>query len=187
MNTRTDNFLPGFKQLGEREFGGGLLRKGNPREARPLSTKFPMHLVLRSSMAKGEKSFLHPSRAQRIEKMVRRLGKQQGVRVLRYSNGGHHLHMLVLPRSRKAFHNFVRSISGVAARLSLGRERGKATPLSVSKNFKSDQNTHKHFWDARPFTRIVKWGREFAVIARGLERKTDEVFTFWPRVKFSSA
>jgi REP element-mobilizing transposase RayT len=191
MSSRRENFLPGFKQLGARQFGGALL-KGNPRSARPLSTKRPMHLVMRSTMAIGDRSFLEPKRAQRIEKMVHRLGKQQGVKIFRFANSGNHLHLLVLPRSRKAFHNFVRSVSGVAARLSLGKERGKAAKPQLSRSkkkvfYKSKNSDHSAFWDARPFTRIVEWGREFNTTRKALEhggsRKNSisSVLNFWPR------
>ncbi len=189
MRNRKENFLPGFKQMGEKQFGGGLLR-GNPRGARPISTKRPMHLVLKSSMATGKRSFLMPERSKRIEEMIHRLGKLQGVRIYRFANSGNHLHLLVLPRSRKAFSQFVRSISGVAARLSLEKERGKARPPDSK-----DATTRKRsiapkpaFWDARPFTRIVDWGREFKIAARSILDNIKEDLLFWPKsVEFSSA
>ena len=48
---------------------------------------------------------------------------------------------------RDSFKGFIRSISGIIARMVLGAQRGKAKL--------------KGFWDARPFTRIVSWGKEF--------------------------
>jgi REP element-mobilizing transposase RayT len=132
-------------------------------------------------MAIGKRSFLEPARAQRIEKMVHRLGKLQGVKVYRFANSGNHLHLLVLPRSRKAFHDFVRSVAGVAARLSLGKERGKAA-LKIKKKSLEKNSDHSTFWDARPFTRIVEWGREFKMTSGALESrgKRGEVLNFWP-------
>ena len=181
MRSRTENFLPGFKELGVRRFGGALL-KGNPRSARPLSTKRPLHLVMRSSMAVGKRSLLQPDRAGRVEKMVHRLGKHQGVKILRFANGGNHLHLLVRPRSRKAFHSFVRALSGVAARLSLERERGKAATKKSKNSYRSPED----FWDARPFTRIIDWGHGYNIIARTLENGTRgkglrDLHDFWPR------
>lgn len=185
-STRSENFIPGFKALGVRQFGGALL-KGNPRSARPLSTKRPVHLVMRSSMAIGRKSFLIPERAARIEEMVRRLGKHQGVKVYRFANGGNHLHLLVLPRSRKAFHNFVRSVSGVAARLSLGKERGKAivlTKANLKRPARKDAALESQFWDARPFTRIVSWGVEYQITTSLLKTALTDTLALWTKQTF---
>ena len=50
--------FPGFEKLMKADFGGDLL-KGNAREQRPISNKRPMHLVMRSTLATGERSFLN--------------------------------------------------------------------------------------------------------------------------------
>jgi len=155
--------LPGFKKLGSKEFGGSLL-KGNPREARPLVTKRPMHPVLRSTLATGDKSFLNPSRARKIKWLVHRIGKQVGVKVYRYANSGNHLHLVILARSRPAFIKYVKSISGLIARLTMGTERG--SPLG------------RKFWDARPFTKIIEWGREFRALSNYVLQNTMEALGF---------
>jgi hypothetical protein len=46
---------PGFGQLGVKKFGGSSLR-GNAREQRPIAVKRPIHLVMKSSLARGEQS-----------------------------------------------------------------------------------------------------------------------------------
>lgn len=117
--------FPTFTKLQKRDFGGSLI-KGNPREARPLSVKRPMHLVLRSTLARGELSFLRGKRARKIRELVTRTGSNHDVRVYRYANSANHLHLIILPKSRKAFNAFIRSISGLIARLTLGVERGRA-------------------------------------------------------------
>src|SRR5471030_2165101 len=123
-----------------KHFGGVYLKNSNPKEKRPISTKRSMHLVLRSSMAKGGLSFL--KRDNKIREIISIQGKKHGVKIYRQANGGNHLHLMVLPRSRDAFNNFIRSISGIIARLILGAERGCAKGIK--------------FWDKRPFTRIVE-------------------------------
>lgn len=158
-------YLPGFSGLGAKVFGGALL-KGNPRESRPLSVKRPLHLVMRSSLARGKLTFLDPKRAKRIENAIRRNGVLQGVKIFRYANSGNHLHLIILPQSRVAFHSFVRGISGVIARITFGVERGKALG--------------KKFWDARPFTRILEWGREFKTVSKYVLQNTLEAIGFIP-------
>lgn len=157
--------LPGFNALNVKEFGGALL-KGNPREQRPISIKRSMHLVLRSTLAKGEHSFLNRSRAKQIQTLIHRLGDQMGVKVYRFANSGNHLHLIVMPRSREAFKSYIKAISGLIARLTLGVERGKSKGLK--------------FWDARPWTRIIEWGRDFRSVALYLTQNTLEALGFIP-------
>ena len=169
MRVRRQDFLPGFgdlfKTLGAKHFGGSLL-KGNPQEARPISTKNSMHLVLRSTLAVREKSFLHPSRSRRIQAVVYGIGKQTGVKVYRYANSGNHLHLVILPISRRAFRSYIRAISGLIARITLGAERGDPKGLK--------------FWDARPFSRIVEWGKDFRQACAYLVQNTLEAIGFIP-------
>ena len=145
-------------------FGGAYLKNSNAKVKRPISTKKSMHLVLRSTMAKGALNLLR--RDKRIREIISNQGKHLGVKVYRIANGGNHLHLVVLPRSRVAFNYFIRSISGIIARLILGAERGSAKGL--------------RFWDKRPFTRIVEWGRDFHNVSRYLLQNTLEALGFIP-------
>jgi REP element-mobilizing transposase RayT len=155
----------GFEKLKIKDFGG-MLTKGNAREARPISTKRPMHLVMRSTLARGERSFLRPARARHVRNLVERASQRHGVKIYRFANSGNHLHMIVLPRSRYGFNAFIRTISGLIARLTLGVERGRAKGLK--------------FWDARPFTRILEWGKDYTNACRYLLQNTLEALGFIP-------
>jgi REP element-mobilizing transposase RayT len=163
MRGKRQPSLLGFGKLDEKEFGGSRLR-GNPREQRPIAVKRPMHLVMRSTLARGERSFLRKQNARRIETLVRKLGKEKGVNVYRFANSGNHLHFVVLPSSRPAFRAYVRAVSGLIARISLGVERG--TPKGLK------------FWDARPYTRIVEWGRDFKSVCDYVLQNTLEAIGF---------
>jgi REP element-mobilizing transposase RayT len=158
-------YFPLLAGLGVRDFGGSLL-KGNPRDARPLAAKRPIHVVMRSSLACGPLSLLSPVRAKRIEATVRGLAKAKGIRLYRYANAGNHLHLLVLAPTRPAFKAYLRALTGIVARITLSAQRGSAQG--------------KKFWDARPFTRIVEWGRDFRGVAGYLLRNTLEAIGFIP-------
>src|SRR5262245_31353704 len=97
-----------------KHFGGAYLGNSNPKEKRIISTNKSMHLVLRSLLAKGARSFLKFDK--RIWEIVDSQAKHFGVKIYRKANGGNHLHLIVLPRSRRAFNGFIRSISGLIAR-----------------------------------------------------------------------
>lgn len=146
----------GFEDLGTKRFGG-LELKGNPRNARPISLSRPVHLVLKSELAKGHRSFLRKTYASRIEASVRRLSKLTNLRVYRFVNAGDHLQLILQVRSRKAFHKFVRALTGHIARIVLDAERGRAQ--------------EKKFWIARPFTRILDWKKEFTKCKLFIEKK----------------
>jgi hypothetical protein len=150
-----------FKQKDVKEFGGSLL-KGNPKCKRIISIKKCMHLVMRSEMAHGKHSLWRFER--QISDIISKQAKKAGVKVYKQANGGNHLHMTVLPRSRPAFNQFIRSISGLVARTVLGAERGNAKSIK--------------FWDKRPYTKIVEWGREFKAVSHYLLQNTLEALGF---------
>ena len=129
MRVLKQDHLPGFGGLGTKEFGGSKLR-GNAREQRPIAVKRAMHLVLKSSIATGERSFLRKNRVRQIEALVFRLGRESGVRVYRFANSGNHLHILLRARSRQAFQRYLRALSGLIARMVLGAERGHGVGLN---------------------------------------------------------
>lgn len=126
---------------------GGSLLRGNAKTARPLSTKRPVHLVMRSSIARGELSFLRKKNARRVRAIIKNQARRFGIRVAELSIVDNHFHVLVRLKTRRQFLDFLRSISGLIARAMLGAERGSARGI--------------RFWDARPFTRIVAIGRAY--------------------------
>ena len=144
-----------------KKFGGALLTS-NPKEKRPLSLKKSSHLVMRSLHARGPLSLLRHN--EKIEKIINRQAKKFGVKIYRYANGGNHLHMIILPMSRRAFNSFIRSITGLIARLVLKVERGD--PKGIQ------------FWEKRPFTRIVEWGSDYKRVCNYLLQNTLEALGF---------
>lgn len=143
-------------------FGGAYLKNSNPKSKRPLSFKRSMHLVLRSSLAKGPRSLLRKELL--IKDLIFKQGKHLGVKVYRQAVVGNHIHLLVRPLSRDAFNNFVRSISGLIARNILRAERGAAKGLK--------------FWDKRPFTQVVEWGRQYGTVCNYLLQNSLEAWGF---------
>ncbi len=115
-----------------------------------------MHLVLRSSRAKGELSLLHESNF--IQLLIARMAKRFRVRVSEQANSGNHLHLLVRAETRDGFKQFLMALSGRIAQKMTGATKGK--PLEG------------RFWDFIPFTRIVEWGRAFGIARRYVIQKT---------------
>lgn len=61
---------PAFRKHFRTEHGGSLY-KGRRKETRPLASKRPMHVVFRSSRARGAWSFLHSDNRASVEKLAR--------------------------------------------------------------------------------------------------------------------
>lgn len=151
--------LPGFSFKAQTPSHGGELARGRRKRARPLDPKQAMHLVLRSSQAKGKWSLLHPQHCNAVETELARTAKKWGVRVYRFANVGNHLHLLLQPRSRRAFQGFLREFSGKIAM----RVTGAVKSRGLAENAGG-----RHFWDHLAFTRIVKFGRDYDGVAKYL-------------------
>jgi hypothetical protein len=125
---------------------GGEIRKGKRKEARPFHPKLAVHLIRKSSRARGSWSMLHPSHKGRVYWLVESKAEKHGIRVHQSANVGNHLHLLIRARSHASFKRFLRELSGAIAQTITGAT--KANP--------------QKFWDGLAFSRLVTWGRDFA-------------------------
>ncbi len=147
------SFLPHLlklsaKELRENREHGGDIRKGKRKIARPFDPKKPMHLVFRSTRARGVRSMLHPKNKKRVDVLVKSVARKSGVRIYQYANVGNHLHLLVSAGVRKDLQSFLRRLSGAIALLITGARKGSS----------------QRFWDGLVYSRIVTWGREFKTV-----------------------
>ncbi len=137
-----------FKR-GEHAFGGALMTKRKGRGARPLSVSKSMHLVLRSSRAKGEWSFRRSQNARRIRAIFQKFSRKFGVRILSAANVGNHLHLHVQLTNRQTYRGFIRAVTSAIAMAITGGSRWRVPHKGRLK-----------FWDRRPFSRIVQGYRD---------------------------
>lgn len=129
---------------------GGDFVQGKRKRSRPISTKAPMHFVLRSSIAKGNWSFLHPRHAKFIRELVPGLARSYGVRLYQWSQNGNHLHLLLLAKNRRLLKHFLMILSARISMKITGAKKGR--PFG------------RKFFDAIPFSRIVEWGKAFKAV-----------------------
>lgn len=158
--------LPFVSSARTTHFGGSTI-KGNPRGPRVITTKRPMHLVLRSSHATGELSLLSGKRQKAIRLMLEKQAAFFNVRIYRFANAGNHLHLLVRVKNRREFGKFLRAVAGIIARITLQKQRGSG-PQKIK------------FWDSRPYTRIVEWGRDYLGVRKYLQMNSLEAVGFLP-------
>jgi len=137
----------GFLKDYKKEFGGSLL-KGKRKTARPLSTKAPIHLVLKSTHSRP----FHPT-SRKLEKLFRTHAQKYGLKIYDLALNWSHIHALITIPSRQAYLAFIRTLTAGLVRL-LSSTLGKSL---------------KGLFDLRPFTRILSWGREFTSVRGYLE------------------
>ena len=131
---------------GELAYGGSLMTKRKGRAGpRPVATRHSMHLVLRSSKAKGAWSFRRKPHAQRITRIVNRFAGKYSVRVISIANVGNHLHLHIQLLHRRFYSTFIRAITSAIAMAVTQKSRW---------TMKNEEGPLR-FWDRRPFSRIV--------------------------------
>jgi hypothetical protein len=124
---------------------GGEPRIGKRKVARPICTKRPLHLVLKSSRAKGPWSFYQHKDA--IKKLLKTSARQYGVRVLGYENVGNHLHLLIQGKNRPLLRAFLKVFPQRLMFQVTGARKG---------------NPQGRFFDHILFSRVVEWGQALA-------------------------
>lgn len=138
-------------------FHGGSLSRGKRKTLRPLSSKHPIHLVL-----KAKKSLLYKNKLLLV-KEIRSLEKRFSLKLYGLAVNHDHLHLVLKIKNRKNYVAFIRSFTSfVAKRLGKG------------------------IWALLPFTRVAGWGKEFRLILRYLEKNRKETMgevPYMPRPK----
>lgn len=142
---------PSFLKRQNLSFGGSLLKKSHAKTARPLDSRSPIHLVMRSEKATGARSMRHPRHFGPVVQLFEATAAKYGVKVYRFANVGNHLHAVIRLHSRALWGAFIRELSGRLAQLLQGLKGQAPAPGK--------------FWDQRPFTRVAHWGKDYAQLA----------------------
>lgn len=166
--------IPLFK-TDTQTFFGGILLKNRRKGLRPLSTKNAIHLVMKSSLARGTKSFRHTANLRPLRRMIECECRKWGIRLYRLAINFNHIHFVILIPNRTIYKKFISSLTCKIS-FKVGHAR---------KGVKCGRK--RSFFDERPFTRILAWGRDFRHVSEYLERNILEAIGFVaykPRVDF---
>lgn len=134
MKQKSFSFLKNYKK----SFGGSMLI-GKRKSLRPLSTKHPIHLVLKSC----QRGVFAPGN-QSLEKLIRKIAFKYQIKVYDLALNWTHIHFLIRISSRKNYNGFVRELSSL-----LANKIRLAKPNLTA------------IFTLRPFTRILTWGKQF--------------------------
>jgi REP element-mobilizing transposase RayT len=147
-------------------YGGELLKTRKGRSTgRPLSTKFTMHLVLRSSKAKGKNSFRNFKKE--ITQILEKFGTKFGITIVRMANVGNHIHLQIKLSNRFTYKPFIRAITAAIAMKVSGRNRWTNAATKKEK-----------FWDLRPFSRVIESFKGFLNLGDYIEINQLEGFGY---------
>jgi REP element-mobilizing transposase RayT len=181
-----------FKK-GANAYGGELRNRRKGRGQRAISTKHSMHLVLRSSLAKGVWNLRRHDN--KIKNTTKKYTDKYGVRLISLANVGNHLHMQIQLTNRHTYAPFIKALTSALAVAVTGANykssiRSRANKLGIvdTRRFRRrPESTTKHkkettlgrkteaetnvsketplrFWDYRPFTRIVHGRQAFLTL-----------------------
>lgn len=123
------------------------------RKARPIVSRQSMHVVLRSDLAKGPMSLRRHE--PKINRLMTSLSRSHGVHIYKVANVGNHIHLSLRITKRLRWKAFISGLTGGIAR-TVGFKRRECQ--------RSRADGMKSFWSARPFTRVVHWGRDAKMI-----------------------
>lgn len=140
-----------------------IICNGNPgsrKKVRPFNRKQALHVTMQSSQAKGAWGFLRHDNYFTILDLIERLRIRFQITVEKQSINSNHLHLLLRAKDKKALSGFLRALSGLIVRQITKTERG--------------QKLSQKFWNQRPFSRIVTFGRDFAGVVKYIVMNVNE-------------
>lgn len=123
----------------------------------------PLHVVLRSDLAKGRRSLMKNSPL--VERILKKASRRFRIRIYEKAICGNHIHLAVKGRTRIDLQNFFRVAAGHIAQEILQlyplqkHERGGAPGLQ-----KGHPKNRRKFWSLLLYSRIVSWGRDFIAV-----------------------
>lgn len=135
---------------------GGSDARGLRKVARPLERRRPIHLVLRSTSARGALSFQAARNRLIIESTIREWAERFDVRIQALESSGVNVHIVARFLRRENFQNFLRTITALIARRITGARRGR--PFG------------RRFWDDLVFSRLIRGRRALRPSAAALLR-----------------
>jgi REP element-mobilizing transposase RayT len=141
----------GFLKDYRKEFGGELLI-GKRKSKRPLSTKNPIHLVLRADL----KGVFNPTNRS-LQKLIQSTAQEFQIKTYDFAINWSHIHLVIKLKDREDYTKFIRVLT---SRLSMKVNRVMKDKLE-KENSTSRQIEIPKLFTLRPFTRILSWGKDF--------------------------
>ncbi len=160
---------------------GGSLAVGRRRARRPLATKEPLHVTMKSLNASEGRVLTQYAGLIRSE--AYKWAKRFEVKIYAFALCSNHLHMSLCGKRRTGLQHFFRVFAGQVAQKILKLSQG---PRLRPQPPKSCQKNRRTFWSYLVYSRVLKWGREFRIVCAYILRNELEamgVIAYKPREK----
>ena len=138
--------------------GGTLRNQRAGRGARPLSTKDPLHLVLKIHReALGRGSLRSPQKMKLMHQLVQKYSRKFFIKIEQITIQGDHLHLLIRTSRRSFFQHFFRVLAGQISQQLAKHRMVTDTPNGLAAQARG-------LWKHRPFSRVVKGWRSYEIV-----------------------
>ena len=142
---------------------GGMLTLKRRKIRRHFDIRRPIHIVLRSDLAKGSRSLVRNQKL--VEDVLYKFAKRFRIRIYEKAVCGNHIHCLVKGKTRNEVQNFFRVLAG-----QIGQGILRKYPLKKNEKKAHRGGIHpksqKTFWSLLLFSRVVSWGSDFRNVRR---------------------
>lgn len=156
---------------------GGVLTLKRRKVRRHFDIRRPIHIVLRSDLAKGSRSLVRNQKL--VEEVLYKFAKRFRIRIYEKAVCGNHIHCLVRGKTRIEMQNFFRVLAG-----QIGQGILRRYPLRKNEKKAHRGGTHpksqKSFWSLLLFSRVVSWGWDFNNVKRYVIQNTLETLGIIP-------
>jgi len=150
---------------------GGALTFRKRKSRRSLDIRRPVHIVLRSDLAKGRRSL--KKNKEIVERVLGKFSRRFRIRIYQTAICGNHIHCLARAYRKRDLQNFFRVFAGQVA-----QEILRKYPLQKHEKKAHRGGTHpknqKTFWSLLLYSRVVSWGRDFGNVVRYIIQNTLE-------------
>lgn len=149
-------------------YGGTLRQCRAGRGARPLSSREPLHLVLKARREKIRPGFRTYQRFALIHFILRKYATHFFVKIEQVSIQGDHIHLLIRTTRRSNYQNFFRVLAGqIAQRFEQEGLLAVTSPNVTGTPGRSKgpgKPSPKGLWRHRPFSRVVRGWRAYKIV-----------------------
>jgi REP element-mobilizing transposase RayT len=143
---------------------GGSLGIGKRKEYRPMDTRLPVHLVLRSHKAKAHLALVHHQKE--ILRIINRMATKFHITIYEKNINFDHIHLLARGKKRRSLQDFFRAIAGLIARAVTGARKGR--PFGK-------------YWTFLLYSRLLNdWTRDFVNVSSYIVQNTLETLGLVP-------
>jgi len=154
---------------------GGYESTGKRKTLRPFTSKVPVHIVMKSSRAKGAWTMNQRKHRAAIMAMTYVYADRFKVHVYRFANVGNHLHLLVKAEEKKNLSDFLRVLAGRVAVTVTGAKK-YVKQIGIEKRMGKNKKKIQKFWDNLCWSRLINWGRDFYNVRNYLIANKVEAF-----------